>query len=65
VIPWEYSLQNGLGAAEFTRKTVSLKPGEAPPERFNIGPRGYLLKDVGIVEGVGQAVYKCIMEVLN
>ena len=64
MVPWTYKLQNGLLSMEFTTKELTLKPGEAPPERINVGPRGYLLKDVGIQHGVGIAVYHCIMEVV-
>lgn len=63
-IPWSYQLQDGLGAMGYVSKGVRLKPGEAPAERIVIGSRGYLLKTINVKEGMGQAIYHCIMEVI-
>lgn len=62
-VPWTYRIQEGLGGTEFKSKDVTLKPGVAPPERIILGKRGFIIREVGIQENVGIAIYECIMEV--
>lgn len=64
MVKWVFDLQNGLGAMDYRSVVHMLKPGEAPAERINIGRRGYLFKTAGIENGVGKAVYHCIMEAI-
>ena len=63
MVPWKFRLQEGLQGG-FTTQELTLKPGEAPPERINVAARGYMLREVGIEENVGIAIYECIMEVV-